>query len=152
MICGAVGFTGWTTSKWAAFLTISISEWSHWDNDRGWRAAEELPFKSIFHWAAMDDGVMGGRWRWRRWWWGGYKGWGFKAWRCFALNCMAAGCNRHQLEGAEWSPSRWAQPAAPVWHTRMHGRSNPGGPTGCFSFQILFVYVLTSIFARIRWR
>ena len=118
-------------------------EWPHWDNDRGWSGAEELLRCSIFHWAAVDDGVMGGRWRWA-------EGEVFKGWRCFALNCTAAGCNRRQLEGAEWSSSRWAQPAAPVW--QMHRRSNWGPHWLLFWFQLLFVWVLTSLFARIWWR
>lgn len=103
MICGALGFTGWTTS--------SISHNQFFVNDlTGIMIGDEAEQRSfsIFHWAATGDGVMGGRWRWA-------EREVFKGWRCFALNCTAAGCNRRQLEGAEWSSSRWAQPAAPVW-------------------------------------
>ena len=87
-------------------------------------------------------------------WWvgggGGLSGRFLRGWRCFALNCTAAGCNRRQLEGAEWSSSRWAQPAAPVW--LLHRRSNWGPHRLLFLFQILFVCVLTPLFARIWWR
>lgn len=107
-----LGFTGWTASKWAAFLSISFPEWPHWDNDRGWSAVAELLFHSISHCEAPDDGVTGS---------GGGGVTGMRVFKGLALlltlNCMAARGKRHQLEGgAEWSPARWAQPVAPVWH------------------------------------
>lgn len=138
MICGALGFTGWTTS--------SISHNQFFVNDlTGIMIGDEAEQRSfsIFHWAATGDGVMGGRWRWA-------EREVFKGWRCFALNCTAAGCNRRQLEGAEWSSSRWAQPAAPVW--QLHRRSNWGPHWLLFLCQIVFVCVLASLFARIWWR